>query len=233
MRTVVCVLTLCGLSFGASTAGQEITRNQISGFRSEGVGLVATILRFSEEEKLPVAIEFIDAKALRQPLSVALGRMSIAQALDTILRHAPLYHWRWQDGILRITNENSLHGSNNLFDTVIPVFELKRKATVQEASVLLSMSLQNLISGSVNGYAGDFDPGDVRQSVGPVKLLHETVAEILSYIVVSSGAAAWLVTQPPDGLAKINQDGLWMIVQAWDSSHSSDSVLTAVAHNFR
>ena len=150
MRTLVCVLTLCGLSVGAPTASQEITRNQISGFRSEGVGLVATILRFSEEEKVPVAIEFIDSQALRQPLAIDLGRMSIAQALDAILKHAPQYRWRWQDGIVQITNQDSPHGSKNLLETVIPIFELKRRATVQEASVLLSMYLQNVISGGAS-----------------------------------------------------------------------------------
>jgi hypothetical protein len=194
--------------------------------------LVATILRFSGEEKLPVAIEFIDAQALREPLAIDLGRMSIAQALDAILKHAPQYRWKWQDGILRIANQNSPHDSKNLLETVIPAFELKRKATVQEASVLLSMSLRNVISGSVNGYGGDFDPGDVRQSVGPVKLLNKTVAEILSYIVVNSGAAAWLVTQPLDNLAQVPQGGLWMIVQTGTPSHSSESVLKAIAHNF-
>jgi hypothetical protein len=52
-------------------------------------------------------------------------------------------------------------------------------------------------------------------------------------IVVSSGAAAWLVTQPPDNLARIPQSGFWMIVQTGNSSYSSESVLKAIAHNFR
>ena len=59
---------VCSLSVELSTAAQEITRREITGFNSEGMGLTATVLRFCAQEKLPVAITYIDAQSLREPV---------------------------------------------------------------------------------------------------------------------------------------------------------------------
>jgi len=197
------ILLVCSLSFALSTAAQEITRREITGFNSEGMGLTATVLRFCAQEKLPVAITYIDAQSLREPLTISLGRMSVAQALDSILKQHSTYRWIWRGGMVEITNEHSPSGPRNVLDTVIPVYELRGKTTVQSASVLLWMSLELVLNPGPRGFAGGYDPGDVSQAIGSVRLVNRSVGEILSYIVVTSGADAWLVTQPPEHLDKI------------------------------
>ena len=73
--------------------------------------------------------------------------------------------------MVEITNEHSPSGSRNVLDTVIPVYELKGKTTVQSASVLLWMSLELVLNpGAQGGSPGGYDPGDVSQTIGPVRL---------------------------------------------------------------
>lgn len=65
---------------------------------------------------------------------------------------------------------------------------------MQSASVLLRMLLELVLNLGLRGFARGYDPGNVSQTLGPARLV-SSVAEILSYFVVTSEANAWLVTQ--------------------------------------
>jgi hypothetical protein len=64
----------CGfLLFSPCAYGQgDSLERRASDFNSKGVGLTETLLKFSHEEHLPIAIEYIDRASMERPIDVSL-----------------------------------------------------------------------------------------------------------------------------------------------------------------
>jgi hypothetical protein len=50
-------------------------------FESKGVGLTETLLKFSDQQHLPIAIEYVDSDSMNRPIDISLRNETIAQAL--------------------------------------------------------------------------------------------------------------------------------------------------------
>src|SRR5207249_8018181 len=73
----------CGfLLFSPCVYGQSgPLERRASSFNSKGVGLTETLLKFSYEEHLPIAIEYVDRASMDRPMNVSLRNKTIRQAL--------------------------------------------------------------------------------------------------------------------------------------------------------
>jgi hypothetical protein len=229
-RTVA-VYGLLLLSSAVYGQGVRLERN-VSDFHSEGIGLTETLMKFSHQEDVPIAIEYVDRSALDNPIKVSLRNTTIRQGLNAILFQSQDYRWRLHNGIVEITNRHVREGGEDLFRKVIPVFEIKEQTTAKMASVLLWQLLQMVLNPKIKGFGGDIMGPLGPPTLKPVTLHNRTVEEILSYIVVHSGAEGWTAAGPPEYLARNPQSGLWNIIAQGPSAESYQFVLRTMRQNF-
>ena len=203
-----------------------------SDFTSNGLGLTETLLKFSHQEHLKLAIEYIDRASMDQPIDVNLRSKTIRQALDSILLHGNGYGWRLRNGIIEVSNKHASKRGEYLLNRVIPVFEISEGATstVKMTSAMLWWNLQmELDPGLKGGIGGDMPANS--PTVKPATLRNRTVREILSYIVVHSQAEGWIVAGPPKCLGYTPYCGLWYFIEGEPFGTSYQVVLREVREN--
>src|SRR5437016_10709626 len=74
----------CGfLLFSPCVYGQSgPLERRASSFNSKGVGLTETLLKFSHEEHLPIAIEYVDRASMDRPINVSLRHKTLRRFLE-------------------------------------------------------------------------------------------------------------------------------------------------------
>jgi hypothetical protein len=221
----------CGfLLFSPVVYGQGgPVERRASDFNSNGVGLTETLLRFSHQEHVPIAIEYVDRASINGPIDVSLRNKTVRQALDSILRNGHGYSWRLRNGTVEITNTRASKHAEGLLNRVIPVFEIPEGGTVKFASAVLWWDLQIALDPRIKGFGCDIMG---RSSTLKAAALHNrTVREILSYIVLNSRAEGWMVAGPPKCLGFLPYCGLWYIVEQEPPDSSYQNVLREVREN--
>ena len=198
-------------------------------FESRGVGLTETLLRFSHQQHLRIAIEYVDRASIDQPIEVNLQNKTVRQALDSILQSRQGYSWRFRNGIIEITNSRASKRAQSQLDTIIPVFTIPDGETAKMASVMLWWNLQLSLDKKLKGFGGDV-PGDARSpTLKPATLHNRTVREILSSIVLNGGVDGWIVAGPPECLGFTPYCGLWFLIEG----EPSDPAYQILLHNIR
>jgi hypothetical protein len=211
-------------------AQSDSLERPVANFTSRGVGLTETILKFAQEELLPVAIEYVDRTSMDQPISVSQSK-TVRQALDSILRNGLGYSWRLRNGVVEITNRRASKHAEGQLNRVIPVFEISEGETVNLASAMLWWNLQIALNPSLKekGFGGSIMG---RSSTLKAATLHNhTVREILSYIVLNSRAEGWIVAGPPECLGFTPYCGLWFFIEGEPFDSSYQSVLRKASEN--
>ncbi len=221
----------CGfLFFTPCVYGQENPLGRrASDFNSKGVGLTETLLKFSHEEHLPIAIEYVDRASMDQPIDFSLTNKTIRRALDTILHNGHGYRWRLRNGIIEVSNNRASKRAAGQLNRVIPVFKIADGETVQMFSTMLWWNLQIALDPSIKGFCCDIMGRS--STVKPGILHNRTVRDILSYIVVNSRAEGWVVAGPPECLGYTPYCGLCYIVEQEPSDFSYQVVLKKVREN--
>jgi len=202
-----------------------------SDFNSKGAGLTETLLKFSHQQHLRVAIEYVDRASMDQPIIVNLEKKTVRQGLDTILSNGHGYSWRLRNGIVEIANSRGSERANKQFNMVIPVFKLTDGETAKMASVTLWWNLQLKLDPKLKGYGGDILEGAETSTVKPAVLRNRTVREILAYIVLNSRANGWIVAGPPQCLGFTPYCGLWFLIETVPSTPSYEPLLRDIRKN--
>src|SRR5207253_8050956 len=106
----------CGfLLFSPCVYGQSgPLERRASSFNSKGAGLTETLLKFSHEEHLPIAIEYVDRASMDRPINVSLRNKTIRQALDSILLNGNGYRWKLRNGIRSEEHTSELQSRGHL-----------------------------------------------------------------------------------------------------------------------
>jgi hypothetical protein len=227
-RAIACCFPL----FAPCIYGQDNPLERpASEFNSRGVGLTETLLKFSHQQHLRIAIEYVDRASMEQPVEVSLQDKTVRQALDSILRNGQGYSWRLRNGIVEITNRRASKRAEDQFNKVIPVFEIYKGASVKFASAVLWLNLQFAFDPELKekGIGGDF-PG-VSSTIKPARLRGRTVGQILGYIVLNSQAEGWIAAGPPECLGFTPYCGLWYMIEEEPSDPSYRTVLQNIRNN--
>jgi hypothetical protein len=112
-----------------------------SDFDSKGVCLTETLLKLSQQQHFPIAVEYLDRASMNQPIDVSLRNVTIGQALGSALRNGNGYSWRL-DGIIQITNSHALKRADILLSNVTAVFRIPEGQTIAMTSAMLWWKLQ-------------------------------------------------------------------------------------------
>jgi len=225
----------CGfLFFAPCLYGQDNSLERLaSDFDSRGVALTEALLKFSHQQHLRIAIEYVDRESMDQPIIVNLQNKTVRQGLDIILSNGHGYSWRLRNGIVEIANSRGSERANKQFNMVIPVFKLTDGETAKEASVTLWWNLQLKLDPKLKGYGGDILEGAEAFTVKPAVLHNRTVREILAYIVLNSRADGWTVAGPPRCLGFTPYCGLWFLIETVPSTPSYEPLFRDIRKNLR
>src|SRR6266705_394063 len=227
-RTIVCGFLL----FAPVLYAQDNSLDRpASDFFSNGVGLTETLLKFSHQQNLRIAVEYIDRASMDQPAVVTLQNKTVRQGLDEILRQGRDYSWRLRNGIIEIRNKHGSKRADKQLDTVIPVFTIPARTSVKMASAMLWMNLQMKLDPSVKGFGGSILEGAETSNVKPATLSNRSVRQILAYIVLNSRAEGWIVAGPPECLGYTPHCDLWLLVETAPTNPSYWALLDLIRHN--
>jgi hypothetical protein len=198
-------------------AEQKTNRTNILGYRLEafethGSAPLDSILRLGHEADIPVGIEYIDYDMLVASTSKRFEHQPIENIVSALLSQGRGYTVSLVNGAMLISNIHLPKGNLNLLDIVINRYDLRRPATLQEAAILLYMTLDSQVNGP-KGYAGSISPGDMRNLIGPFSINNARVSDVLSRLVALHGHAAWIATAPPRKLNQMGNKGPWIIVE--------------------
>jgi len=208
--TLVLLLIATALS-GAAPSQRDPAAQIVKSYRAENVPLVDALLRLGQQQEVPFGIEYIDLKAVTDPITVATGAAPVGQVLDAILERAPGYSWSSRGGVICISHSGVPVGGSNLLDHVLSDFSIP-KMSMTNAALALDRSLYMDLHPGTQGWAGS-SAGEVSKTeVGPYSLRDVSVREVLNRIVKDADAA-WLVQVPPGNLSRLPSYGLWRTVQ--------------------
>jgi hypothetical protein len=200
-------------------------------FNSKGVGLTETLLKFSHQQHLQIAIEYIDRASIDKPIEVRLENTTVRQALDSILHNGHGYSWQSRSGIIEITNTRASKRAQSQLNTVIPVFTISDGENARMASVMLWWNLQSKLDPKIKGFGGDINGGVRSPHLKPTTVHNRTVREILAYIVLNGGVDGWIVAGPPECLGFTPYCGLWYLIEAEPSDPSNQILLQNIRNN--
>ena len=200
-------------------------------FNSKGVGLTETLLKFSHQQHLRIAIEYVDRASIDKPVEVRLENKTVRQALDSILHNGRGYSWRLRNGIIEITNTRASKRAQSQLNTVIPAFTISDGDNAKMASVMLCWNLKLSLDKKLKGFGGDVLGGTRSPTLKPATLHNRTVREILAYIVLYGGVDGWIVAGPPECLGFTPYCGLWFLIEAEPSDPSNQILLQNIRNN--
>jgi len=225
-------ITLIALLFTLHAYAQSpYPEDRAHDFESKGVGLTETLLKFSVQQHLPIAIEYIDSDSMNRPIDVCVKNETIPQALASILSHGQGYTWKLQNGLIEIKNKHASKRAEAQLNTVIPVFQISERQTVASSSAVLSWELTVALDPNLRkrGYA--IITGDGSSEVKPATMTNQTVRQILGYMILNSRAQGWIVAGPPKCLGFTPYCGLWYMIEHEPFSPSYEFVLSEVREN--
>lgn len=202
-------------ALNAAQAGQSptILSKGVAAFNVRGLCLVDALLGLGEQEQVPMGIEYVTRDALEKPISEDFHNTTVGAIVQGLLGGDRGYTWRVRDGVLNISHKSVATGKGNLLDRVLPEFVV-RKCSVADASNALYMSLNSQLHPEVTGYAGDYNPGDPQDLIGPLELRNAPVWRILNRLVGSATKkGAWIVRVQPGYLDQLPSGGLWTIIE--------------------
>jgi hypothetical protein len=225
-------ITLIVLLFSLHAYGQRADpEDRAHDLESKGLGLTETLLKFSVQQHLPIAIEYIDSDSMNRPIDVSVKNETIPQALASILSHGQGYTWTLQNGLIEIKNKHASKRAEAQLNTVIPLFDIPPGMVIHVTSAFLWTELQVALDPkrAQRGYCCGFLGSS--STVKPATLRNQTVRQILSYIVVNSRAQGWIVAGPPKCLGFTPYCGLWYVIEGESDGTSYETVLPKVREN--
>ena len=129
---------------------------------------------------------------------------------------------------IEIDNRSAHADRKNLLNIPLDEFAIP-KCTIEQASHHLQASLAAALHAGPQAAVIDSPPGSGMIMVGPLKLRHTTVAEVLDKLVAEEGNVAWVVQVPPQALDQLAPEGLWRIIDYDDPAF--DQAIEAVKKN--
>lgn len=212
VATATVLLCACGIAYGQSPSLARTNPSRpVPFFRVKDRNLIDALLCFGQQERIPMAIEYIDKAAFQRRLTLEFRERTVKEILDA-LTHPVGYRWSINGGVVTVTHAGALKGRLNLLNARIPRFRIG-ETSMHEASHALSLHLYFVINPNSGGIAGDDPGGNLAFRAGPFDLKNTSVREILNHIVSQHSNGAWVVQQPPWTMGKDLGYGLWKVLE--------------------
>ncbi len=120
-------------------------------------------LVFGQQEHLGVGIDYIDAAALQQRVTIRLRAATVADVLDAIT-HRFGYRWSSSGRLVRITHPGAMVGSRNLLNTRIAKFKVS-EMPLEQANCELKSAFYFALNPKSSGIVGDCPYGGIEYQI--------------------------------------------------------------------
>jgi len=221
-RTVFCfvmsLLAILWAPYGAIPADCECQQGiqaklagQVKGYDNGGAPLIPTLLSIADAYDLPMGIEKVTKEALARPATIKLEKGSLSRLLDLCVGQAPGYSWALRDGVVHVFGAKELAEPTNLFNLLVPSFEI-REQNLNVANSRLRMTVlfaKERPAGIAGSHLGSSEFDDQRITFAARNV---TLREILNSLVRLHAKSAWIARVPPERLSQLPQAGLWQIL---------------------
>jgi len=183
----------------------------VRSFNIRNLNMIDALLQLGQEQQIPIGIEYIDATAFRNRITLYEQDTTVGKLLDTIT-HAQGYFWLPEGNVVTVTRNGALQGRKNLLNLRVSEFTIAREVTLQAASQQLLGKLYFALHPHA-GIIGDYPSGNPQFRVGPWTMRNATVRQILNRIVSEHNNGAWVVQQAPWNMDKEPSYGLWRLFE--------------------
>ena len=185
---------------------------RVDSYSARGLRLEDALLRLGAQEGIPLGLEYVSREGVEKPVNADFHGATVGHILERLLAGRGGYTWEVRGGVLDISQKSVSASKENLLNCVLPEFVIRR-CTVADASNALYMTLNTRLHPEITGYAGDYNPGDIRNLVGPLNLRNPSVREVLNLLVNADKKGAWIVRAQPGSLGQLPPGGFWTIIQ--------------------
>jgi hypothetical protein len=172
--------------------------------------MIDALLLFGQQEHIGIGIDYIDAAAFQQRITIQLRGATVADVLDAITYRFG-YRWSTNGRAVRITHPGAMVGSRNLLNMRIARFKVS-EMPLEQADCNLKIAFYFGLNPKSTGIVGDCPYGGIEYRIGPLDLKNATVGQILDALVSQHGNGAWVVQQPPWTMDKDIGYGLWKLL---------------------
>lgn len=183
----------------------------VTEFDNHDAPLIPTLLRIADAYHLPMGIEKVSPEALNVPIHVRLQKGSLASLLSLCVNRLHGYSWAVEDGAVDIFGERERKETANLFNFVLPSFEVHDQTIDAANDQLRRLFVLDVLK--PRGVAGSYlsTPG-IHEKTISFSLHHATARQVLNHMVSLDGNTVWLARVLPDCLSHLPQGGVWVLV---------------------
>jgi hypothetical protein len=210
------VAVLLGIIAGPSTADADCRdaglNTTVHGSFVSNEPLVASLFQLGLHSGTCFGLRALDIVAFRQNLHISERDPSVRQILVSMLKELPGYEMQESSSQVVLVGRFLSIPKDSVFDVLIPEFRCPR-SPLNTASNALRMQVAVAIDPSVQGFAGTYSPGDLKDLVGPFNERSKRVWQLLNLLVGQSGGAMWLPSAPESDSPKRKELSPWTTIE--------------------
>ena len=173
--------------------------------------ILVGLVQVGYQHHVCLGIENPDAEILTRRVSVDSRSLSVGELVQQMLPPGRRYTITEENGVVLIRGKEPVVAKSWL-DEHVPSFEVPR-ASVQEVSNALYMTIAMLADPSIQGFAGTHRTGDPGDKVGPISEHGRTLRELLNVILIGSGGGTWISSTCSRADSEITQRPCWTTIQ--------------------
>lgn len=159
-------------------------------FEAGGRSMVDVVVSMAYRYKLPMAIEHVDRRALRRPVSLKFKHQSVRHILAAAVASVPGYRVEFSRGLVDIYSPAARSDPSNPLNAMISHYSVDGLDThLADAELLCDLARE--IHGHA-GCGGSVASGQWGNRRITLHLSHRRVFEILNAIVAQNGEALWV-----------------------------------------
>ena len=201
-------LTSAGLASGDHGCNADRRLSEvITGVHIAKSTRLAALIRLGSEKNICFGLEAPDPKMLTETVHVNSSRITIEAAIRQLLPDPASYEFSEQNGVILIRRGDFGTWLDHNVSFVVG------RTTVQWASMSLFMEVARLADPSIGGFAGDYNPGNANDLVGPVNEQNKSLRELLTLIVSRSRGGAWISGRCAVTDESISHEPCWTILE--------------------
>jgi hypothetical protein len=210
----------------------NISNRMVASFDANGLNMLDALLRLGRQERIPLGIEYLNPKDLNCPVTLHVRDERLGDIVRSILEKQVGYTWDVKGDVIHVKHAGMPSAGRNLLDHMLAEFSISGKTDlVTAATVMLPAQLRRGMTSAESpsgptGIVGSILGGRYEDQVGPLKMRHVTVREVLDRLVSEGNKGAWVFLLPPSQMGKLPTKTPWYVL-AYDDPRTDLQLFVA------
>ena len=228
---VLCAAVPASAQSRCNTSAATLS-TEVLEFDAEQVSPVEALIKLGEQVKLCFGIGYVDRHLLTATVDFHLRSVTVEEVIKAMLGPSPELRIESKEGVIEIGQILTGTQTKNVFDYVMPQWDLPRPVPLQQASFYLKGALMMRLDPHLQGFAGHTGGLNPRDIVGPLTENNRSIRYLLDEIVGESSGSTWLATASWTELKNLSlplDRPVWTIVEYAGPNASYSPQLSAIA----